>query len=228
VTDPASPPAHVPLVAAPALAAEPVLTAAPRVRSRNPIRRIYDWVLSWAESPYAVPALFVLAFMESSFFPIPPDVLLIALALSVPTRAFRFAAWCTAGSVLGGLFGYFIGYALWATFEPYLINRVFSQATFDVVTGKFNEYGELAIFIAAFTPIPYKVFTVAAGVAKLNLLGFTGASIVGRGARFFLVALLIRKLGPRAKQWIDQNFNIVTIVGTLLLIGGFLVIKYMS
>ena len=130
--------------------------------------------------------------------------------------------------MLGGLFGYFIGYALWATFEPYLINRVFSQATFDVVTGKFNEYGELAIFIAAFTPIPYKVFTVAAGVAKLNILGFTGASIVGRGARFFLVALLIRKLGPRAKQWIDQNFNIVTIVGTLLLIGGFLVIKYMS
>ena len=216
MTDPASPSAPSPLA------------AAPPVRSRNPIRRIYDWVLSWANSPYAVPALFVLAFTESSFFPIPPDVLLIALALSVPTRAFRFAAWCTAGSVLGGLFGYFIGYALWATFQPYLINRVFSQATFDIVTGKFNEYGELAIFIAAFTPIPYKVFTVAAGVAKLNLLGFTGASIIGRGARFFLVALLIRKLGPRAKQWIDENFNIVTIVGTLLLVGGFLAIKYMS
>ncbi len=203
-------------------------TTPPKPRSRNPIRRTYDWVLSWAESPYAVPALFVLAFMESSFFPIPPDVLLIALALSVPTRAFRFAAWCTLGSVLGGMFGYLIGYALWATFEPYLINRVFSQATFDVVTGKFNEYGELAIFIAAFTPIPYKVFTVAAGVAKLNILGFTAASIVGRGARFFLVALLIRKLGPRAKDWIDANFNLVTIVGTLLLVGGFLAIKYLS
>jgi len=245
VTDPASPPAHVPLAAASALAEpsvpasaladEPILApatsaSAPPVapRSRNPIRRIYDWVLSWADSPYAVPALFVLAFMESSFFPIPPDVLLIALALSVPTRAFRFAAWCTLGSVLGGLFGYFIGYALWAVFQPYLINRVFSQASFDYVTGEFKEYGELAIFIAAFTPIPYKVFTVAAGVAKLNLFGFVGASIVGRGARFFLVALIIRALGPRAKRWIDDNFNLVTAVGTLMLIGGFLLIKYLS
>jgi membrane protein YqaA with SNARE-associated domain len=133
-------------------------------------------VLGWAETPYGVPALFVLAFIESSFFPIPPDVLLIALALSAPTRAFRFAAWCTLGSVLGGLFGYFIGYALWATFEPYLIPHVFSQEKFVLVTDKYNEYGELAVFIAAFTPIPYKVFTIAAGVAKLNLLGFTGAS----------------------------------------------------
>jgi membrane protein YqaA with SNARE-associated domain len=214
--------------ASPAEPAEAVIAAAPKPRSRNPIRRTYDWVLSWAESPYAVPALFVLAFMESSFFPIPPDVLLIALALSVPARCFRFAAWCTLGSVLGGLFGYLIGYMLWAIFQPYLIPRVFSQATFDVVTNKYNEYGMLAVFIAAFTPIPYKVFTVAAGVAKLNILGFTGASIVGRGARFFLVALLIRALGPRAKQWIDANFNLVTIVGTLLLVGGFLLIKYLS
>jgi membrane protein YqaA with SNARE-associated domain len=215
VTDPASPTAPSPL-------------AAPAVRSRNPIRRVYDWVLSWAETPYGIPALFVLAFMESSFFPIPPDVLLIALALAVPTRSFRFALICTIGSVLGGLFGYFIGYALWSTFEPYLINRVFSQATFDSVTNKYNEYGELAVFIAAFTPIPYKVFTVAAGVAKLNILGFTGASIVGRGARFFLVAAIIRALGPRAKRWIDEYFNMVTVIGTLLLIGGFLVIKFMS
>jgi membrane protein YqaA with SNARE-associated domain len=202
-------------------AAEP---AAPR-RSRNPIRRLYDWVLSWADTKYGVPALFVLAFTESSFFPIPPDILLIALALSAPSRAFRFAAWCTLASVLGGLFGYFIGYALWAVFEPYLINRVFSQENFDLVTATYNEYGALAVFIAAFTPIPYKVFTVAAGVAKLNLFGFTGASILGRGGRFFLVALVIRLAGPRAKRWIDEYFNLATIVGTLLLIGGFLVIK---
>ena len=215
MTDPATPSAP------PA----PVVEAASKPRSRNPIRRIYEWVLSWAESPYGVPALFVLAFVESSFFPIPPDVLLIALALALPMRAFRFAAWCTLGSVLGGLFGYFIGYSLWSTFEPYLIPRVFSAATFDLVTTRYNEYGELAVFIAAFTPIPYKVFTVAAGVAKLNLLGFTGASIVGRGARFFLVALVIRLLGARAKRWIDEYFNIVTIVGTLLLIGGFALIK---
>lgn len=214
---------------APAAPLDPTLPAAgpaePPRRSRNPIRRLYDWVLSWADTRYGVPALFVLAFTESSFFPIPPDILLIALALSAPSRAFRFAAWCTLASVLGGLFGYFIGYALWAVFEPYLINRVFSQENFDLVTAKYNEYGALAVFIAAFTPIPYKVFTVAAGVAKLNLFGFTGASILGRGGRFFLVALVIRLAGPRAKRWIDEYFNLATIVGTLLLIGGFLLIK---
>jgi membrane protein YqaA with SNARE-associated domain len=218
----AAPPATTPLApsSVPAPSAD---VAAPR--SRNPIRRIYEWVLSWAETPYGVPALFVLAFVESSFFPIPPDVLLIALALAVPTRAFRFALWCTVGSVIGGLFGYFIGFALWSTFEPYLIPTVFGRDKFDMVTAKYNEYGELAVFIAAFTPIPYKVFTVAAGVAKLNLIGFTGASIVGRGGRFFLVALVIRLAGPRAKQLIDKYFNLVTIVGTALLIGAFLLLR---
>ena len=217
MTDPASPRAsETPTEAVP---------AAPRVRSRNPIRRLYDWVLSWAETPYGVPALFVLAFAESSFFPIPPDVLLIALALSVPARAFRFAAWCTLASVLGGLFGYLIGFALWSTFEPYLVDRVFSRESFEMVTGKYNEYGFFAVFIAAFTPIPYKVFTVAAGVAQLNLVGFTLASIVGRGARFFLVAFVIRLLGPRAKRWIDEYFNLATVIGTLLLLGGFALIK---
>ncbi len=209
----------------PTLAPPPV---APAPRSRNPIRRIYEWVLSWAESKYGVPALCVFAFTESSFFPIPPDVLLIALALAAPTRAYRFAAWCTLFSVLGGLFGYFIGYALWAVFEPYLINRVFSQENFELVTNEYNKYGVLAVFIAAFTPIPYKVFTVAAGVAKLNLVGFTLASIFGRGGRFFLVALVIRLAGPRARKWIDEYFNLATIVGTLLLIGGFLLIKFLK
>lgn len=226
MNDPATPPA----TASSGPSSDPVVpdsavSPPPRVRSRNPIRRIYDWVLSWAETPYGVPALCVLAFAESSFFPIPPDVLLIALALSVPRRSFRFAAWCTLASVLGGLFGYFIGYALWSTFEPFLINRVFSRENFDLVTAKYNEYGFLAVFIAAFTPIPYKVFTVAAGVAQLNIAGFVLASIFGRGGRFFLVALVIRLLGPKAKQWIDEYFNIATIAGTLLLIGGFLLIK---
>ncbi|MEZ4453232.1 MAG: YqaA family protein [Nannocystaceae bacterium] len=194
-------------------------------RSRNPIRRLYDWVLSWADTPYGVPALFVLSFAESSFFPIPPDVLLIALCLAKPQRAFYFALWCTIASVLGGIAGYFIGYGLWATFEPLLINRVFSQENFDAVTTRYHEYGTLAVFTAAFTPIPYKVFTIAAGVAKLDLLGFIGASLCGRAGRFFLVALVIRLTGRRAKDLIDRYFNLVTILGTLLLIGGFLLIK---
>ncbi len=218
MNDPATPPATEPT-------GTPAPLAPPRARSRNPIRRMYDWVLSWADTPYGVPALFVLSFAESSFFPIPPDVLLIALAISIPARAFRFAAWCTLASVLGGLFGYFIGYALWTTFEPYLIPRVFSQEKFAYVTGQYNEYSFLAVFIAAFTPVPYKVFTVAAGVAQLNILGFVLASIVGRGGRFFLVAFVIRLLGPKAKQWIDEYFNIATIIGTVLLIGGFFLLK---
>ena len=191
----------------------------------NIVRRLYDWVLGWADTPYGVPALFILAFAESSFFPIPPDILLIALALARTTRAFHFAAWCTLGSVLGGLFGYYIGFALWSSFEPLLINRVISQANFDAVTRTYHEHGGEAVFAAAFTPIPYKVFTVAAGVAKIDLTQFTIASILGRGGRFFLVALVIRLAGPRAKRWIDEYFNLATIVGTLLLIGGFLLIK---
>ena len=204
--------------AAPAPA--PAGSPPPRSPSRNPLRRIYHWVLSWAETPYGVPALVAIAFIESSVFPIPPDVLLIALALSAPTRAFRFALWCTLGSVLGGMFGYLIGYALWATFEPYLLGPVFSREAFEAVTGQYQQHGEIAVFIAAFTPIPYKVFTVAAGVAELNLLGFTGASILGRGGRFLLVAAVIRLAGPRARELIDKYFDVVTIVTGLVLVLG--------
>jgi membrane protein YqaA with SNARE-associated domain len=172
-----------------------------------------------------VAALFFLAVAESSFFPIPPDVLLIALALSLPTRAFRFAAWCTAGSVIGGVLGYYIGYGLWATVEPLLIPRVFSAHKFEQVTGLYNQYGVPVVFAAGFTPIPYKVFTVAAGVAKINLPAFIATSIVGRGARFFLVAALIRRFGDQARDFIDRYFNLVTIAFTILLVGAFLLLK---
>jgi membrane protein YqaA with SNARE-associated domain len=193
--------------------------------STNPIRRLYDWVLGWAETPYGVPALFILAFAESSFFPIPPDVLLIALALAAPTRAFRFAFWCTVGSVTGGIFGYYIGWGLWATFEPILIGSVIAQDDFDMVAAKYQEHGGMAVFAAAFTPIPYKVFTIAAGVAKVNLGAFVLASILGRAGRFFLVALVVRLTGNRAKELIDRYFNLATVLFTVLLIGGFILVK---
>ncbi len=195
--------------------------------SRNPIRRLYDWVLSWADTPYGVPALFVLAFAESSFFPIPPDVLLIALALAAPTRAFRFAAWCTVGSVLGALLGYLIGYALWSVFEPMLLGPIIRPRDFAMVTEKYHEYGGLAVFTAAFTPIPFKVFTVAAGVAKLSIAPFVAGSLAGRAGRFFLVALVIRLTGDRAREFIDRYFNLVTLVGAALLVGGFLLVRWM-
>ncbi len=192
---------------------------------RNIIRRLYDWVLSWADTPYGIPALFVLAVAESSFFPIPPDVLLIALALAAPTRAFRFAMWCTIGSVLGGVIGYYLGFALWSSVEPLLIPRVFSAEKFAEVTDLYNEWDLVVVFAAGFTPIPYKVFTVAAGVAKLNLLGFTLTSIVGRGGRFYLVAWLIKRYGNAARDFIDRYFNLVTLAATLLLVGAFLLLK---
>jgi len=193
--------------------------------STNPIRRLYDWVLGWADTPYGTPALVVLAFVESSFFPIPPDVLLIALALAAPTRAFRFAMWCTVGSVAGGLFGYWIGYAAWSTVEPLLINRVIREENFRSVTETYREHGGLAVFTAAFTPIPYKVFTVAAGVAHVDLAEFAVASLAGRGGRFVLVALVIRATGDRAKALIDRYFNLATVLGTALLVAGFAAVK---
>ncbi len=200
----------------------------PQSAGKNPIRRVYDWVLSWAETPYGTWALFVLAFVESSFFPIPPDVLLVALAIGAPNRAFTFAAVCTAGSVLGGLLGYYIGYGLWSVFEPILLGPVVRPEDFAAVTEKYREYGGVAVFAAAFTPIPYKVFTVAAGVSHLDLLPFVGASLAGRGGRFFLVGGVVRLFGDRAREIIDRYFNLLTIVGAVLLIGGFLLVRAMG
>src|SRR5690606_27998803 len=133
-------------------------------------------------------------------------------------RAFKYALWCTLGSVAGGIFGYYIGFGLWNVMEPWILDRVFSRETFEIVTAKYREHGVVAVFAAAFTPIPYKVFTIAAGVAQLNVPAFVVASIVGRGGRFFLVALVIRLFGERAKQLIDRYFNLITVVATVLLI----------
>jgi membrane protein YqaA with SNARE-associated domain len=191
----------------------------------NIIRRLYNWVLGWADTPYGLPALFVLSFTESSFFPIPPDVLLIALALSAPTKAFRYAMWCTIASVLGGMFGYLIGFALWSSVEPMLIPAIFSEELFAKATTMYDEWGVPIVFTAAFSPIPYKVFTVAGGVAQINFLAFVLTSIVGRGARFYLVAWLIKRYGNVAKDFIDRHFNLVTLAFTVLLVGAFVLLK---
>ncbi|WP_346016983.1 YqaA family protein [Pseudenhygromyxa sp. WMMC2535] len=191
----------------------------------NVLRRLYDWVLGWADSRYGLPALFVLALAESSFFPIPPDVLLIALGIAAPTRAFRFALWCTIGSVIGGVIGYYIGYAVWSSVEPMIIPRLFSADKFEHATNYYHEYGVAIVFAAGFSPIPYKVFTIAAGVAKINLPAFIATSVVGRGARFFLVAAVVRRYGDAARDFIDRYFNLVTLAFTALLVGAFLLIK---
>lgn len=193
--------------------------------SRRIHRRLYDWVLHWAETPYALPALFILSFAESSFFPIPPDVLLIALVMGARTRWFRYAAVCTVASALGGILGYAIGYGLMESIGQRIIAFYQAEEYYARVMDWYSRYDYWIVFIAALTPIPYKVFTIASGAFHMNLLGFTLVSIVGRGARFFAVAALLYVFGPPMKRLIDKYFDLLCIVFVLLLIGGFAVIK---
>jgi membrane protein YqaA with SNARE-associated domain len=190
------------------------------------IKKMYDWVLHWAETPYAVPALFVLAFSESSFFPVPPDVLLIALAISLPKKSLKFAAICTVGSVLGGMLGYAIGHFGYETIGKPIVDFYHGQKIMDSIKVQYDQHGFLGILVAAITPIPYKVFTIASGVFKFDFSLFVIASVVGRSTRFFVVAGLIWKFGPAIRDFIEKYFNILSIVFMILLIGGFILIKY--
>lgn len=200
------------------------------------LKKLYDWVLSWAESPYGGVALFLLAFAESSFFPIPPDALLIALVLGAQAKAFKFAANCTIASVLGAILGYAIGYFIWwnsdsqfSSLALFFFNNIpgFTEPLFFKVQKMYEEWNFWIVFTAGFTPIPYKVFTVSGGAFQVNFVMFIIASIISRGARFFLVAFLIWKFGPSIKEFIDKYFNTLAIGFTVLLIGGFVLIKYL-
>ena len=190
------------------------------------LKRLYDWVLSWADSPYGTLALFIVAFSESSFFIVPPDVLLIALAVSKPGRAFYYALVTTVGSVLGGMFGYLIGVTVMQSIGVPILEFYGVMGKFEYVSLLYRQYDAWAVGIAGFTPIPYKLFTIAAGATKINLLVFFLASLVSRGARFFIVGGMIFFFGKRIKTFIDKYFNLVTIVFTILLIGGFVVVKF--
>ncbi len=190
------------------------------------LRKLYDWVLTWAYSRYSVPALFALAFTESSFFPIPPDVLLMALAISMPHKSFYYATVCSIGSVLGGVLGYIIGYQ----FMELIGNRIIEVYGFadkwEYVGNLYNVYAAWAVAIAGLTPIPYKLFTIAAGAFKIDLTIFVIASLLSRSARFFIVGGLIYFFGPPIRSFIDKYFNLLAIVFMVLLIGGFIVIKH--
>ena len=190
------------------------------------IRKLYDWVLSWADTKYGVPALAVVSFMESSFFPVPPDPLLMALSLGKPKRAFWYAAVCSVASVLGGVLGYFIGWALWELMSGFFFTYVFSPDVFIFVSERYEENAFIAILGAALTPIPYKVFTVAAGVFQISLLTLIVASAIGRSARFFIEAGLIYYFGDGIKSFIDRYFNLLVMLFFILLILGFILVKY--
>lgn len=185
-------------------------------------KQLYDWMLSWSDSPYGVPALFFLAFAESSFFPLPPDVLIIALTLSNPTQGWWFALVAMLGSVLGGAFGYWIG---WYGGRPLLL-KVMGPARMDLVHQYFQRYEAWAILIAGFTPIPYKIFTIGAGAFYVDFRTFIVASIISRGGRFFLVAGAIQFMGPWIKETIEKYFNLFSIIFMVLVISGFWLVQH--
>jgi len=191
------------------------------------LRRLYDWVLHWAETPYGTWALFLLAFCESSFFPIPPDILLIALAVAAPGKAIRYALVCSAGSVLGGCFGYLIGWKFMATIGDRIILFYDFGDKFEYIRHLYQSYDAWAVGVAGFTPIPYKVFTISAGAFHINFPVFLFASLVSRSARFFLVGGLIYKFGPKIQVFIEKYFNMLAVAFTVLLIAGFVAIKYL-
>ncbi|HOI55457.1 MAG TPA: YqaA family protein [Phycisphaerae bacterium] len=211
----------------------PAQSATPQKRPHL-LRRLYYWVLHWAHTPYGGIALFLLAFTESSFFPIPPDPLLMALAMGNRRKAFRYATLCSVASILGGLLGFVIGYFLMNLVGRPIIDFYNAQDVFNKVVAQLEEGINLYVFVAAFTPIPYKVFTIAAGVVAESqdanvwtfLVGFTLASAVGRAGRFFLVAALLYWFGEAARRFIDKYFEWLALACGALLVAGFFVVKY--
>jgi len=191
------------------------------------MRRLYDWVLHWAQTPYGVAALFILAFAESSFFPIPPDPLLIALCLGAAARSYRFAVVATVASVVGGMVGYLIGAGAWDLIGDWFFAYVpgVTPEAFERVQGLYDEYDFWAVFLAGLTPIPYKVFTLSAGIFSINFGVFVLASVMSRGLRFFAVAALIHHFGPPISVFIDRYFDRLAWAFGVLLVGGFLLVK---
>ena len=197
--------------------------------TKNPIRKIYNWTLSLAEKKFSGLWLGLLSFAEASFFPIPPDVLLIPLCLGKMKKAFQFAFICSIASVLGGIAGYVIGAYAWDELSRFFFEYIpgFTPEKFDQLKAWYEEWGWPLVFIAGFSPIPYKIFTVASGVLGMALWPFILASAVSRSARFFLVAFLLAKFGEPMKEKIDKHFNLLALLFGLLLIGGIVALKFL-
>lgn len=195
---------------------------------RRWIRQLYAWMLKWSESPQAQVALSAFSFSESSFFPIPPDPLLIAMSTASPKRWIRFALICTTASVAGALFGYFIGVALFESVGEWVLNTYHLHEAFNSLEQSYKDNAVLAVFAAAFTPIPFKVITISAGAFHIGILPLVGASIIGRGGRFFLVSLLGAKLGAKYKDQIERYIDILSVLFLVLLVGGFYAIKHLG
>ncbi|WP_411891885.1 YqaA family protein [Yoonia sp. SDW83-1] len=185
------------------------------------LRGLYNWTLSLAQSPYALWALVVVAFMESSFFPIPPDVLMIPMIIARPSRAFLIAGVATVASVAGGMLGYYIGYGLFEAVGQPILDFYGKGEKFDEFATSYNEYGAWAVLFAGVTPFPFKVITIASGVTQLSLPVFIISSIIARALRFFIVAALLWKFGAPIRDFIERRLGLVFIIFCILLLGGF-------
>ncbi|AXS42102.1 YqaA family protein [Breoghania sp. L-A4] len=190
------------------------------------LRRLYDWTMSLAAGPRAPAALGVVSFAESSVFPLPPDLLLIPMILADKTRAWAFATLCTVASVLGGLAGYAIGALLFLQLAEPILQFYGYLDKFEAFRAQYNDWGAWIVFIAGVTPFPFKVITIASGATALNLPVFILASIAARALRFFVVAALLYWLGPPIRAFIERRLGLVFTVFTLMLVGGFVALKY--
>lgn len=191
------------------------------------LRKLYDWTISLAESRHALWALAFVAFIESSVFPIPPDLLLIPMVIAAPRRAWLIAGVATVFSVLGGLFGYYIGWGLFESVGRPVLEFYGKDKYFEEFAVRYNEWGAWAVLIAGVTPFPYKVITILSGTTGLNLGVFIVASIVARGLRFFLVAALLWKFGPPIRTFIEKRLGLMFTIFVVLLLGGFAALRYL-
>ena len=191
------------------------------------IRSLYNWTMSLARGPHALWALALVSFIESSVFPIPPDVLMIPMIIARPNKAFLIAAVATISSVLGALLGYFIGFALFDLIGEPILSFYGKMHAFDDFAARFDQYGVWAVLIAGVTPFPFKVITIASGVLQFQLVPFLISAIIARGLRFFIVAGLLWKFGTPIRDFIEKRLGLVFIVFCVVLIGGFYLVKYL-
>jgi membrane protein YqaA with SNARE-associated domain len=191
------------------------------------LRRLYDWVIRIAGSRYALPAMGAVSFAESSFFPLPPDLMLVPMVLANRRKAFTIATVCTICSVLGGLLGYAIGFYFFETIGAWVVKNYGLQSGLDTFRQGFGQYGIWIILIKGLTPIPYKLVTIASGAAHFDLFTFVWASIVTRGIRFFAVSALLWKFGEPIRAFIEKRLALVTWLFLIALVGGFVAFRYL-